>query len=129
MTYAYWYIFLAMLLPYGFTVLAKFGPGYDNRSPRAYLESLEGWRLRSHWVQLNSFEIFGPFAVSVIIAQLAHAPQNWVDILALSFLITRVFYGMFYLFNHATLRSLSWFAGLLCIIGLYMLAAFKGVSV
>lgn len=122
MTYAYWYVLIAVFLPYIFTILAKAGPGFDNAKPREFLESVEGWRKRSHWVQLNSFEIFPPFAAAVIIAHQLNAPQNQIDMIALTFLFLRLTYGFCYLFNQATLRSLSWLGSLVCIVGLFVIA-------
>ena len=122
MTYAYWYVVAAIFLPYIFTVLAKAAhPEFSNRTPRDYLESLEGWRKRSHWVQLNSFEIFGPFAASVIIAHQLNAPQQLLDLWALLFVIARVLYGFFYVFDKSSLRSLSFFASLGCIIAIFVI--------
>lgn len=124
MTYAYWYLFAVMLLPYCFTVLAKMKhPNFNNRTPRDFLESLEGWRKRSHWAQLNSFEIFPGFAAAVIIAHLCNANQAHIDVIALSFFILRVLYGIFYIGDRPALRSLAWFGSLLCIIALFVLAA------
>ena len=124
MTYAYWYVFIAFLLPYLFTLLAKIAaPGFDNTKPREFLENLEGWRKRSHWVQLNSFEIFPPFAASVIIAQQLHANQAHIDLLALAFLSFRVLYGLFYIANQATLRTLSFMGSVFCVVGLFIIAA------
>ena len=123
MTYAYWYLFILIFLPYCFTILAKIKPGFDNSKPREFLESLEGWRKRSHWVQLNSYEIFPPFAASLIIAHQLKAPQNKVDMIALSFLMFRILYGFFYLFNKSILRTLAWLCSLGCIIGLFIIAA------
>lgn len=124
MTYAYWYLFVVFLLPYFFAALAKVAaPGFDNSSPRVFLDSLEGWRKRSHWVQLNSFEIFPAFAASVIIAHQLNAPQSQIDILALAFLITRILYGVFYLSNQSLFRTLSWLASLGCIIAIFIICA------
>jgi len=124
MTYAYWYLFIVMLLPYVFTVIAKFNhPTFDNRTPRDFLESLEGWRKRSHWVQANTFEIFPAFAAAVIIAHLSGAPQHRIDIIALFFLLLRVLYGVLYIANKASMRSLTWFASLICVISLFGISA------
>lgn len=125
MTYSYWYIFAAFLLPYVFTILAKAAhPEYTNKRPREFLDTLEGWRKRAHWVQVNSFESFPPFAVSVIIAQQLDANQQYIDILALSFLTLRILYGFFYVVDRSNLRSLAWLLSIVCVIGLFMLAAY-----
>ena len=123
MTYAYWYLFIAFLLPYLFATIAKFAAkGFDNSSPREFLDNLQGWRKRSHWVQLNSFETFAPFAAAVIIAHQLNAPQQTIDTIALTFIIFRILYGTFYIANKATLRTLSWVGSLGCIFLLFYIS-------
>jgi len=125
MSIAYSCVLIAALLPYVFTVIAKAnGPGYTNIAPRLYLEKLEGWRKRAHWTQLNSFEAFPFFAAAVIIAQQSFVHQTTVDIIAMLFIVARVLYGICYLINRSTLRSLVWFVGFVCCVSLFILAAF-----
>jgi len=111
-----------ILFPYFFTVLAKAGSRYNNHDPRNSLEQLTGWRRRANYVQLNSFEALPAFGIAVIIAQLAHASQHIIDKLALVFVIARICYGICYLVDKATLRSIFWFMGLCCIVGLFGIA-------
>ena len=47
MTFAYWMLIAAMMMPYLTIVLAKVGGGIDNRAPRPTLENLSGWRQRA----------------------------------------------------------------------------------
>lgn len=124
MTLAYWCVFIAALLPYGFTVLAKTGPGFNNHTPREYLERTQGWRKRAHWAQLNGFEAFPAFAAAVIIAHLQTVPQFTLNALAITFITTRLLHGIFYLANLATLRSLFWGLGFVCVVALFILSAF-----
>jgi uncharacterized MAPEG superfamily protein len=121
MTVAYYCVLIAGLLPYVFTVLAKSGKGFNNQAPREYLDKAEGWRKRSHWVQVNSFEMFPLFGLSVIIAHLMHKPQGIIDNLSITFIALRIIYGICYLTNQATLRSIIWFGALLCIIAFYFI--------
>ena len=125
MSTAYWCVLAAALLPYAFTWLAKFtGPRrYNNHAPRDYLDQLEGWRKRAHWAQLNSFEAFAPFAAGVIVAQQSAAPQATIDQLAVAFVVLRVVYGAFYVFDRPALRSGTWSLALACTIGLFLTAA------
>ncbi len=125
MTIAYWCVFIAAVLPYVFTVLAKTGPEFCNASVRIYLENLQGWRKRAHWTQLNGFEAFPAFAASVIIASLNHAPQSNIDTLAMIFIVARILHGIFYISNKPTLRSFVWFIGFFSMIALFMTAAFS----
>lgn len=122
MTIAYWCVFAAVLLPFVFTLIAKSGGRYNNFSPREFLEKQEGYHKRAHWVQLNSYEAFPPFAAAVIIAHLTTVSQNTIDMLAVGFIVARVLYGVAYLANTATLRSLVWGAGFACVIALFVLS-------
>ena len=52
-------ILVACLLPYAFTVIAKFTGGFqpvDNQNPRDFLANTKGIAARANAVQQNSFE-------------------------------------------------------------------------
>src|SRR5258707_9047872 len=85
MTFAYWMLIAAAMLPYLTIALAKSAGGIDNRAPRPSLESLSGWRQRADWAHRNHFEAFPAFAAAVFVAELTHAPQSRIDQLAGSF--------------------------------------------
>ena len=124
MTTAYWCVLVAMLMPIVWAGIAKGGArGFDNARPRDYLARLDGWRQRANWAQVNSYESFPAFAAGVIIAHLAGAAQPTIDMLALVYVAARILYGIFYIADRPTLRSLAWVAGLACIIGLFVAAA------
>jgi uncharacterized MAPEG superfamily protein len=126
MTVAYWCVLAAILLPYVWTYVAKLSGGFrprDNGAPRDFLDRLQGAPKRAHWAQLNTFEVIPGFMAAVIIAHLAHAPQGRVDLLAVSFIVLRLVYGLLYMADQALLRSVVWTAGLACIIGLFVVAA------
>jgi uncharacterized MAPEG superfamily protein len=127
MTIGLWCILVAALLPLAFTVIAKYGHEAGihrlNRQPRVYQAELSGYRARAHWAHLNGIEAFPPFAAAVLVAQFVRAPQNWIDLLAVAFIVLRLVYGAFYLADRPPLRSLTWFLGLGCTIGLFVVAA------
>ncbi len=127
MTLAYWMILAAALVPYIGTGYAKFSGGggktYNNRAPRAQVDSLPPQRRRAYWAQLNGFEAFPPFAAGVIVAHLAGAPQPWIDALAVNFVALRVIYTLLYIHDRATTRSIVWAAALACVVGLFAAAA------
>jgi uncharacterized MAPEG superfamily protein len=113
-----------MLMPIVWAGVAKAGArNFDNARPREFLAGLQGWRQRANWAQTNSYESFPAFAAGVIIAHLAGAAQPTIDMLALGHVLARLLYGIFYITDRATLRSLVWVAGLGCIIGLFVAAA------
>lgn len=127
MTIAYWVLLAAIVLPYAFTAYAKFQGGFgpkENHYPREFLNKLEGARQRAHWAQLNSFEVTPAFAAALIVAhQIGTAAQATIDGLAVAFLVSRVLYGICYIVDWANLRSLVWFAGMLCIVALFIVSA------
>ncbi len=123
MPIAYWCVLAAAFLPYVWVVVAKAGPAYDNRAPRAQLAQATGYRQRANWAQLNAFEAFAPFAAGVIIAQVSGAPPAWVNVLALAFIGFRILHGICYVLDWATPRSLAWAGGFACVVGLFLAAA------
>ena len=120
MTFAHWMLLAAALIPYLTIALAK-SARVDNRAPRPSLESLTGWRQRADWAHRNHFEAFPAFAAAVIVAELAHAPQPRIDLLASIFVLLRLIYTVLYLADQATLRSIVWLLGLLTVIWLFVL--------
>jgi len=84
MTFAYWMLIAAVMMPYLTIALAKSAGGVDNRAPRPSLESLSGWRQRADWAHRNHFEAFPAFAAAVFVAELTHAPQSRIDQLGIS---------------------------------------------
>ncbi|WP_430459759.1 MAPEG family protein [Thalassolituus sp. LLYu03] len=123
MTIGYWCVLAAALLPYVFTLLAKSGGRYNNHAPREFLEKQSGLHKRAHWVQLNSFEAFPPFAAAVIIAHLTGVAQSTIDALAIAFIVIRVVYGVLYLTDKASLRSVVWMAGVGVVVALFVAGA------
>jgi uncharacterized MAPEG superfamily protein len=126
MTTAFWCVFAMAALIYLATALAKLGgrmPLGANHTPREWLERLQGWPKRAHWAQQNGFEVFPIFAAAVIVAQLAHAPQARVDVLALAFIACRIAYLILYLADVALLRTLAWTGGMACIVWLFLAGA------
>jgi uncharacterized MAPEG superfamily protein len=125
MTIAYWCVLAVILLPYvWFGVFAsRVGAARDNNQPRAVMASAEGPAQRALGAHQNSFEVSIGFIAAVIIAELAHAPQGRIDLLALIFVAARILYGVFYLAGMGSLRSLAFGVGLLCTIGLFVTAA------
>ena len=110
------------MLPYLTVAMAKYRTDYDNAAPRVQLAAADGARLRAYWAHLNHFEAFPPFAAAVIIAHLAQARQDWVDLLAVAFVALRVLYTVLYVADRPTARSLAWGAAFLCMVGLFVAA-------
>jgi uncharacterized MAPEG superfamily protein len=122
MTTAFWCVLAAALLPYLATTIAKVGgERFNNRNPRGWLDHQQGFRKRAHNAQLNSFEAFPFFAAAVIIAHLAHAPQDRVDVVAVIFVLARLGYLICYLADWHWMRSLVWLVGWLACLTIFLL--------
>ncbi|RJS93321.1 MAPEG family protein [Salinisphaera sp. Q1T1-3] len=125
---AYWCVLIAAFMPVAFVGVAKFfGPNkmglQSNHNPREWLESQTGAQKRAYWAQLNSFEAFPPFAAGVIIAAIAGGATAAINTLAIAFVVLRIVYGVCYITDRASLRSLFWFAATLCTVALFFVAA------
>jgi len=123
MTMALWCVLIAGGLPYVAAITAKSGAKFDNNHPRDWLAKQEGYRRRANAAQANSFEAFPLFAVAVLVAFLLHAPQARVDILAMGFIAARVAYLICYLGDWAALRSVTWLAGMVCAVMIFVAGA------
>jgi uncharacterized MAPEG superfamily protein len=57
----------------------------------------------------------------VFVAELTHAPQTRIDLLAGIFVLLRMLYTALYVANQATLRSIVWSLGLIVVIWPFVL--------
>lgn len=121
MTIAAWMVLLAALLPYLTVGVAKADRSYDNRDPRAWLARQSGFRQRAHAAHLNHFEAFAPFAVAVLLAQQAEAPQRPIDLAAIAFIALRASYTIAYLRDAHLLRSLLWLLGAGTVLAIFLM--------
>jgi uncharacterized MAPEG superfamily protein len=95
--------------------------GYDNNHGRDQQAQLTGWGRRALASHHNSIEAFPPFAAGVIICYLAKGSLSGATTLSLIFVAARMAYPLFYLADIAPARSLSWLAGVMAVLGLYIL--------
>ncbi len=124
MTIAYWCVLIAAFMPIVWAGAAKSGiKGYDNARPREFLGSLQGWPARANFAQQNAYEAFPPFAAGVIIAHLCATPQATIDGLAVTFTVARAAYGLCYIADRSTLRSLVWLVAFGCTVALFVTSA------
>ncbi len=101
--------------------------GYDNKHPRSQQAQLEGWGHRAYAAHQNCYETFAPFAIAIMLNHFFDVDSQWVQSFSLIFVISRVFYIVFYLLNWDLLRSSVWFVGFLSNVGLYILPFSSGV--
>ena len=125
MAVALWCILVAVVMPPAFAAIAKAaGSGrYNNLAPREYLEQQSGLSRRADWAQRNSFEALPTFAAAVLGAMVAGVPEFWLAGLSVAFIVARVLYGFCYLRDWGYARSLFWFSGFFCCLGLLIMAA------
>ena len=120
MTIAYFCVLIMGLLPYIATGIAKKGfNGYDNSQPREWLAKQTGFRARANAAQANLFESLPFFFAVVIIASIAHAPQDRIDTLAMGFVMARIAYLVSYIANWPSTRSIVWLIGIICVVMLF----------
>ncbi|WP_179378461.1 MAPEG family protein [Jannaschia marina] len=73
----------------------------------------------------NAIEITGPFVAATLAAILVGASPFWVNLLASLFLVSRIAMAAVHIgTENQTARSACWFVGLLCCLGLALLAVF-----
>jgi len=119
-TIAYWCVLFMGLFPYVATGIAKKGfEGYDNGMPRQWLAKQTGFRARANAAQANLFESLPFFFAAVVIASIANAPQNRVDLLAIGFVAARTAYLICYVADWPTTRSVVWLLGLACVVAIF----------
>ena len=124
LTIADWCIFIAgLVVPFVFTIYAKASKDFDNARPREYMEHLDGARKRAHWAVQNGYETYPLFIAAVLLAERAGVTQATTDMLAVGFVVCRLVYGLMYVLDKATLRSLVWVGSMVCIVSLFALAA------
>ncbi len=110
-------IIIACLLPYVFAVVAKMAGGFkreDNQNPREFLAKTTGLAARANAVQQNSFESLPLFIAAVLMAEYMVIPQVVVMMFGIAYIVLRIIFGICYLANWATLRSIVWMLSLLC---------------
>ncbi len=127
MSIAYWCILIAAAVPYVWVSIAKAGgERYNNRDPRGWQARQKNPRSqRAYAAQLNAYEAFPPFAASVLMAQFAQVDGQRIIWLAIAFIVFRILHGITYIADKDSLRSLAWFGGFFCVVGLMLSAALR----
>ncbi len=113
MTIAEWMVFGAVIL-YLLTVAPVKAVGYktfNNANPRDPAFYKTGIAARALGAHINGIETFPFFAVAVLLAEFRHAPQHWIDWLAMAFVAIRLVFVLAYLGNWPTTRTLLWNLG------------------
>jgi len=119
-------VIMAGFLPFVAAGMAKFGPvennanePFDNNQPREWLAKQTGLRARANAAQANTFESLPFFYAAVILALMFEAPEERVDVLAVTYLIARIAYIICYIQDWPNTRSLVWTLGLVCTVAIF----------
>ena len=109
-------LFIACLLPYLAKIPVVYAQqkagGYNNNTPREQQAALTGFGARALAAHLNSFESLLIFSTAVLAALATAHTSSLVQSLAILHIVARVIYHLLYLYNWATLRTLTWSIGL-----------------
>jgi uncharacterized MAPEG superfamily protein len=115
-------LLIAILLPYlakGPVAVAMAKQGYDNHHPRTQQAQLTGVGARAVAGHQNAFESLLIFGLSALTVIALGKVSDVVALLAIVHVLARVAYHILYLMDKSTLRSLSWFVGILCSLGIF----------
>lgn len=116
---------MACGLPFAWAMIAKWQGGFrlkDNENPRAFLAKTTGLSARANAVQANSFESLPMFLAATLLAIYCFVPQVVVNGLVWLYVLLRLGFGICYLANWATLRSILWALSMACVFMLFWLS-------
>jgi uncharacterized MAPEG superfamily protein len=125
MSFAYWCVLIAALLPIVWVKYAKTGFVGDNRHPRDMVENLPPERRRAYAAHQNAFESFPFFAAAVIIAITQGASVGIVNALAAAYVVLRIVHGYLYISDQPSLRSMVFAAAFAANIAIFFSPLFK----
>jgi uncharacterized MAPEG superfamily protein len=100
------------------------GREFDNANPRDPHFYEKPVRRRALGAHINGLETFPFFAASILLAEFRHAPQNWIDGLAVAFLLSRLAFVAAYIGDRPTLRTMLWNAAMAFNLGIFFLSGF-----
>ena len=122
MPLAYLCIVISLFIPLACTAYAKLSAkGYNNRTPREFLAGLEGKAKRANYAQNNFYETFPAFGIGVVAAHQLGAVPSTIDALAVTYVVARIAYAIFYIVDQHIWRTICWFIGFGATIGLFFL--------
>ena len=105
---------LLIYLPYLFLAYARGRLGYDIAAPRAMFDKLPPYAQRATWAHQNSFEAFMIFAAAALMAYVTGITSTVAVGAAITFVIARSLYSIFYIANIPLARVLMYATGVTC---------------
>lgn len=109
-------------LPFLVVGYARVSVGYDISAPRAMFDKLPAYGQRATWAHQNSWEAFMIFSVAALMAYITGQNSSIATGAAITFIIVRFFYSVFYIFNIPLARSLMFALGSICSGTLFVLS-------
>lgn len=109
-------------LPFTLVGYARLSVGYDMGAPRAMFDKLPDYAKRATWAHENAFEALTIFAPAALMAYVTGQNSSLAIGAAIAFVVVRLLYSVFYIFNIPLARSLMFAVGSLCSGTLYVLS-------
>jgi uncharacterized MAPEG superfamily protein len=127
MTVAEWCIFATLMLYLLSIASVKWirFRRFDNSRPRDPVFYEDPIAARALGAHQNGIEAFPFFAVAILLAEFRDCPQNWINELAILFVIVRIAYVFTYLGNRPTLRSIMWSIGFAINVAIFFMPALR----
>lgn len=101
-------------IPFLVVGYARVSVGYDIAAPRAMFDKLPPYAQRANWAHQNSFEAFMIFTAAALMAYVTGLGSTVAVGAALTFVVARLLYSVFYIANVPLARSLMFGIGTLC---------------
>ena len=119
---------ILIYLPFLVVAYARVRVGYDVAAPRAIFDKLPPYAQRASWAHQNSFETFILFAVAALMAYITAQNSPVATGAGIAFVVARLLYSIFYIFNVPLGRSLMFAIGSLCSGTLIALSLLKSTN-
>ena len=101
-------------LPFLLVGYARVSVGYDMAAPRAMFDKLPPYAQRANWAHQNSFEAFMIFAAAALMAYVTGLDSTLATGAAITFVIVRLLYSVFYIANIPLARAFMFAIGTVC---------------
>lgn len=115
-------------LPFLVVGYGRMSVGYDTKAPRAMFDKLPAYAQRATWAHQNSFEAFMIFAAAALMAYVTGQNSSLATGAAITFVIARSLYSVFYILNIPIGRSLMFGIGSLSTTILFVLSLLSASS-
>ncbi|MGB7443090.1 MAG: MAPEG family protein [Coleofasciculaceae cyanobacterium] len=109
-------------LPFLVVGYARVQVGLDMSAPRAMFDKLPAYGKRATWAHQNAFETFIIFVAAALMAYVTGQNSALAGGAAITFVIARLLYSVFYIINIPLARSLMFGIGSLCCLTLFTLS-------